>query len=113
MQNRVSIVSGRTATGPSSGVVENEDVAIGNLSPAVGSGELNELIRAHKSTLAFGSFLPGYEIAARRQLLIYRVKSKKEALDKLSYVTAFLLYAKAALEEEELVDLLATVELSD
>ncbi len=113
MQNRVSITSGRTATGPSSGAIENEDVAMGNLSLAVGSGELNELIRAHKSTLAFGSFLPGREIAAWRQLLMYRVKSKKEALDKLSYVTAFLVYAKAALGEAELADLLATVELSD
>lgn len=74
---------------------------------------LNELVSAHESALAMEFSRSGQEVAARRNLLAYRAKSKREALDKLIYVSAFLICTKATLESDELTHLLATVDLSD
>lgn len=86
---------------------------MGNLSFAIEASDLNELVSAHKSALAMEFSRSGQEVAARRNLLAYRAKSKREALEKLIYVSAFLICTKATLESDELTHLLTTVDLSD
>ncbi|RWJ82431.1 MAG: hypothetical protein EOR35_06050 [Mesorhizobium sp.] len=98
---------------PSSRIGEKQDAAMGNLSFAVEAADLNELVSAHKSALAMEFSRSGQEVAARRNLLAYRAKSKREALDKLIYVSAFLICTKATLESDELTHLLTTVDWSD